>query len=141
VLADVFFRRIQLKNDKKIQGIANESMDLLMEYSWPGNVRELKSAFGYAFVTCQDSLIKPYHLPPNIYRGPTPLRAETKASLNRDELKKRQLIEALEQAGGNQSRAAQILGVSRVTVWNRMKKYGVPSKPIFSASASQTKMA
>ena len=138
LLADAFFRRIQLKNNKKIQGIANESMDLLMEYPWPGNVRELKSAFEYAFVTCQESLIKPYHLPPNIYRGPTPLKARKKNSLNRDEMKRRQLIEALEQAGGNQSRAALILGVSRVTVWNRMKKYGLPSKPKFSAEKIST---
>ena len=133
LLADAFFRRIQLKNNKKIQGIANESMDLLMEYPWPGNVRELKSAFEYAFVTCQESLIKPYHLPPNIYCGPTPLKARKKNSLNRDEMKRRQLIESLQQAGGNQSRAARILGVSRVTVWNRMKKYGLSSKPKFSA--------
>ena len=43
--------------------------------------------------------------------------------LNRADMKKKQLIEALESADGNQSRAADILGVSRVTVWNRMKKY------------------
>ena len=43
----------------------------------------------------------------------------------RDETKKKQLVQALEQAGGNQSKASEILGVSRVTVWNRMKRYGV----------------
>jgi transcriptional regulator of acetoin/glycerol metabolism len=124
---------MQLKTDKKIQGIANDAMDLLMGYSWPGNVRELKSAFEYAFVTCQESLIKPYHLPPAICRGPKRLKTRINASLNRDEIKKRQLIEALEKAGGNQSQAAQLLGVSRVTIWNRMKKYGISSKPKFSA--------
>jgi transcriptional regulator with PAS, ATPase and Fis domain len=138
LLADSFLRRMQLKNDKKIHGIANESMGLLMGYTWPGNVRELKSAFEYAFVTCRESLIKPYHLPPAIYRGSTTLKTRIKLSLNRDEVKKRQLIEALEQAGGNQSRAAQMLGVSRVTVCNRMNKYGLPSKPKFSAEKIST---
>ena len=66
LLADSFFRRIQLKNDKKIMGISNESMELLMSYAWPGNVRELKSAFEYAFVTCQELVIQPYHFPPTV---------------------------------------------------------------------------
>jgi transcriptional regulator with GAF, ATPase, and Fis domain len=57
MLADSFFRRIQLKNDKKIMGISNEAMELLMSHAWPGNVRELKSAFEYAFVTCRELVI------------------------------------------------------------------------------------
>jgi PAS domain S-box-containing protein len=132
LMVDSFFRRMQLKNEKKILGIANESMDLLMEYSWPGNVRELKSAFEYAFVTCREPMLQPYHFPPTIYQGPKPLKTKKRMSLTRDETKKKELIEALVRVGGNQSRAAQILGVSRVTVWNRMKKYGIPSKSKFS---------
>jgi len=125
LLAESFFRRIQLKNDKKIEGISNDAMRLLLEYPWPGNVRELKSTFEYAFVTCQDSMIEPFHLPPNILQGRKLLKAVNNPSPDKDEMKKQKLIEALEQSGGNQSRAAMILGVSRVTVWNRMKKYGI----------------
>ena len=136
LLAETFFRRIQLKSEKKIQGVTNTTMELMMNYSWPGNVRELKSAFEYAFVTCRESMIQPYHLPPSIYSESKPAKPIRKSPVNRDEIKKRQLIEALEQAGGNQSMAAQILGVSRVTVWNRMKKYGIPSKPKFSAEST-----
>jgi len=125
LLAESFFRRIQLKNDKKIQGITREAMELLMTYTWPGNVRELKSAFEYAFVTCQESMIEPNHFPPTIYQGSKPLKTKKKTPLNRAEMKKKQLIEALEKAEGNQSRAADLLGVSRVTVWNRMKRFGI----------------
>jgi PAS domain S-box-containing protein len=125
LLADSFFRRIQLKNEKKIMGISNEAMDLLMSYTWPGNVRELKSAFEYAFVTCQELLIQPGHLPPTINSAPASVNSTKNPRLNRSEMKKTQLIEALKSAGGNQSRAAEILGISRVTVWNRMKKYGI----------------
>ncbi|UCE51781.1 MAG: sigma 54-interacting transcriptional regulator [Desulfobacterales bacterium] len=125
LLAESIFRRIQLKSNKNIQGIANDAMEQLMTYSWPGNVRELKSAFEYAFVTCQESMIQPYHFPPDIYQMPKPLKTHKKAFLNREEIKKKQLIEALEQTDGNQSRAAEILGVTRVTVWNRMKRYGI----------------
>jgi len=128
LLADSFFRRIQLKNDKKIMGISNDAMELLMSYTWPGNVRELKSAFEYAFVTCQELVIQPYHFPPPLNSAHNAFRNTQTPHLNRTDMKKQQLIEALERAGGNQSQAADILGISRVTVWNRMKKFGVTAQ-------------
>jgi PAS domain S-box-containing protein len=128
LLAEHFFRRIQLKSDKKINGIAKDAMHLLMAHPWPGNVRELKSTFEYAFVTCQGLMIQPRDLPPDIIRTPTPTPPAVSGEGSRDDTKKHRLIEALEQAGGNQSQAAQILGVTRVTVWNRMRKYGIAAK-------------
>jgi two-component system response regulator HydG len=128
LLAESFFRRIRLKNDKNILSISNQSMEALMQYSWPGNVRELKSALEYAFVTCNGSIIEPNHLPPDIFLNNRPLPMEETIRIDRDEIQKNRLIEALERAEGNQSKAARILNVSRVTVWNRMKKYGI--KPI-----------
>jgi len=131
LLADHFLQRIRLKNGKEIQGIDDDAMRLLIMYSWPGNVRELKSAFEYAAVSCQESLIKPYHLPPNIFQGKSRELQEIKhgkTTLNRESMKKKQLLKALEQADGNQSEAARILGVSRVTIWNRMKKFGIDFK-------------
>lgn len=125
LLAESFFRRLQLKSDKKIKGITNDAMDLLMVYAWPGNARELKSAFEYAFVTCRESMIQPYHFPPAVHPGQPPLN---KSPLNRSEMKRKLLIEALEKSGGNQSRAAELLGISRVTVWNQMKRYGVTAQ-------------
>jgi two-component system response regulator HydG len=125
ILAEAFFRRTQLKSEKNIQGISNDAMRLLMEYSWPGNVRELRSAFEYAFVTCRDSQIQPYHFPPNVYRRKKSPKKSHKDPGNQTEMKKRQLIDALIEANGNQSRAADILGISRVTVWKRMKRFDV----------------
>jgi two-component system response regulator HydG len=128
LLADSFFRRIQLKNDKKIMGISNDSMELLMSYAWPGNVRELKSAFEYAFVTCQELRIQPHHFPPTVTSAQSVAKTIKKPVLSRTDMKKKQLIEALERTGGNQSRAADILGISRVTVWNRMKRFGITAQ-------------
>ncbi len=125
LLAETFFRRVRMKSGKDIQGISGEAMKKLVDYHWPGNVRELKSAFEYAFVSCQDSIIQPHHLPPNILWGQKGQGSPTSVPVNRDEIKKRQLLDALKKAGGNQSEAARILGVSRVTVWNRMKKFNI----------------
>jgi transcriptional regulator of acetoin/glycerol metabolism len=125
LLAETFFRRVRRKSGKDIHGISEEAMKKLVDYHWPGNVRELKSAFEYAFVSCQDSIIHPHHLPPKILWGQKTQEGATPIPVNRDEVKKRQLLDALEKTGGNQSEAARILNVSRVTVWNRMKKFNI----------------
>jgi two-component system response regulator HydG len=125
LLAETFFRRVRMKSGKDIQGISEEAMKKLVDYHWPGNVRELKSAFEYAFVSCQDSVIQPHHLPPHILWAQKDKESPISVPINHDEIKKRQLLDALEKAGGNQSEAARILGVSRVTVWNRMKKFNI----------------
>jgi transcriptional regulator with PAS, ATPase and Fis domain len=130
ILAESFFSRLRLKSGKNIESISREALDALMGFRWPGNVRELKSAFEYAFVTCQESILKPQHFPPNIFEGMGPAKQGSYRVLSKEKTKKRRLLEALELTGGNQTKAAQILGVSRVTVWNRMKKYGIDLKKV-----------
>ncbi len=121
LLADSFFRHLQLKSNKQILGISPEAMQALVRYPWPGNVRELKSAFAYAFVTCTEGHIEPTHLPPDL----TLATVQPPASIAADEQKKLELLQALAQSRGNKSMAAKILGVSRVTVWNRLHRYGL----------------
>jgi len=128
LLAGFFFRRIRMKSGKEIQGISNEAMTKLMEYHWPGNVRELKSAFEYAFISCHEAMIRPHHLPPGILQGRGTQENSRATSVRNDELKKRKLLDALGKTGGNQTEAARMLGVSRVTVWNQMKKYNISLK-------------
>lgn len=126
LLAESFFHHIQLKSSKQINSIGPEALKKLAHYIWPGNVRELKSALEYAFVTCTDGIIRPEHLPPDIISNTT-ISSPTMDSkqLSSDERKKQELLAALEQAGGNKSEAARILGISRVTVWNRINRYGL----------------
>jgi transcriptional regulator with PAS, ATPase and Fis domain len=125
LLANHFIQRLREKSGKPITGLTPGVMRLLMDQPWPGNVRELQGVLEYAFVLAEKGLIHPEHLPPKI-TGPD-LRTETpeaaRSPAGTDE--KAALIAALRQAGGNQSRAATILGVSRITVWHRMKKYGI----------------
>ena len=132
-LAEAFFRKLQLKTGKQIEGIGKNVLDCLMRYSWPGNVRELKSAFEYAFIVCREPMIHPYHLPPDILRQRRLVKIDRTLAQARLETKKRELIDALNQARGNQSLAAELLNVSRVTVWNRMKRFGITATHGISA--------
>ena len=111
-------------------GVSRDVMDLFMSYNWPGNVRELKNALEYAFVTAEGPVIGLDHLPKPLIPEPANLKHDS--FLN--EIKtgaideKQQLIEALIKTRGNQTRAAELLKVNRVTVWNRMKKYRIDLK-------------
>ena len=136
LLAESFFRRIRLKNNKGIDAISNPAMEVLMNYLWPGNVRELKSALEYGFVTCNGSIIQPHHLPPDVFQNNIQVSHTQKTSLSRDEIQKRRLVNALKQTGGNQTQAARILDISRITVWNRMKKYGIRPVRKFAEDSS-----
>lgn len=101
-------------------------MDQLMAYPWPGNARELKSAFEFAFVSCPGGMIGADHLPPQI-SSPQPSCREAQLPPNEslDDVKRRRLVDALKRANGNQSEAARLLGLSRTSVWNQMKKYKI----------------
>lgn len=130
LLAESFFRTLQLKSGKAIHGIGKRAMDVLMAYSWPGNVRELRSTFEYAFVTCHSTTIEPDDLPPSVHRreqaiASLPKAIPSNAVQGKEERRRLELIEALAACNGNQSQAAERLGISRVTVWNRMKRYGL----------------
>ncbi len=125
LLAESFFHHIRLKTNKPIEAISPEALQAMMNYPWPGNVRELKSSLEYAFVSCQNKVITPDHLPPEITKQKARAVSSGQSMSTRDELHKQQLVTALRKTGGNQSKAARLLGISRVTVWNRIKKYGI----------------
>jgi len=125
LLASTFFLRTQLKTGKKVQGISPEAMALLVRHSWPGNVRELRSAFEYAFVACKTDMIEPRDLPAGLGSGVEVCAAQEVSARSLDVIKKERLIRALREAGGNQSEAARMLGISRTSVWSQMKRYGV----------------
>lgn len=135
LLAEAFFRRLQLKSDKPVETIAYDSMGLLITYPWPGNIRELRSAFEYAFVACPGGAIEPKHLPPAIQQQDTAVPTSSCNGKTAEGSRpappatglspKETLIEALTRTGGNRSAAARLLGVSRGTVWHRMRRYGI----------------
>ncbi len=119
-----FLRYGERKGRKKISGVTPEVMEKLTAYPWPGNVRELRNTIEYAMVLCHDGLIEIKHLPPKIamYSGKT---GEPAADITGFQAEKQKLLEALKQTGGNQTEAGKLLGVSRITIWKRIKKYHI----------------
>jgi len=122
LLVDYFIQRIGLRSGKSITGISTAALKKLMDYHWPGNVRELINALEYAFVTCKEGYIQPQHLPPYIL-GTHP--SEAPAQPLDEQAMRNQILNALSRAGGNRTKAAQMLGISRVTLWKRMKRLGL----------------
>jgi two-component system response regulator HydG len=129
LLVGYFLERLRKKTGKPISGLSREVLNLFMSYAWPGNIRELKGALQYAFVVCEGRTIQVDHIPPKLTSAPPEARprsaSEPISATAQDLSPKQTLIQALRQCGGNQSQAAKLLGVTRVTVYNRMKKYGI----------------
>ena len=125
VIVQNFIKMIPNKGDKEISGLTPEAMEALLTYSWPGNVRELRNTIEYASVLCPGGWIGKEHLPPKIalnsnMPNPNPVSITIPWQEERE-----QLIHALRRYGGNQSETARALGVSRVTIWKRIKKYNI----------------
>jgi two-component system, NtrC family, response regulator HydG len=118
IIVNHLIQRNNLKTGKNIAGATSEAIDKMMVYAWPGNVRELQNVIDYAFTFCSSTRIDIQHLPAVVGRAA--------GNMNNDDLVKRAgLIRALRQSGGNRSEAARILGISRVTVWKQITKFGI----------------
>ena len=121
------------KTGKNILGFTPEAMRLMVAYRWPGNIRELRNSVEYAFVLARGKSIGPEHLPEKITSfnplDTKPLKkVEHNGTVTVGLSEKEALLNALQQADGNQTKAARILGVSRITVWKRIKKHGIHLK-------------
>jgi len=138
LLVETFLKRFNAETGKSISRISSEVNYCLMDYCWPGNVRELEHAIEHAFVTCQGDCINLFDLPVEIRM--TELRAATCRSREPEAGRevppasgrsyradtREGLIEALEAAGWNKAKAARLLGITRTTVWRKMKQWDIP---------------
>ncbi|RPH88768.1 MAG: PAS domain-containing protein [Desulfobacteraceae bacterium] len=129
LLLDTFINRIKLKTQKPIRDLDKNALELLSNYEWPGNVRELINVIEYAFVLCPGEKILPSHLPATITAKTPPLargaRKQRVPQTKTGEGERKRTVQALTEAGGNKSEAARILGISRVTLWKRLKEYNI----------------
>jgi len=123
LLATHFLEHYAKKNRKTIRGFTPEAVRLLLRHDWPGNIRELQNAVERAVILCLGERISPHELPlsgkpPLRDAGPPPLRP----GVTLKEMERELIRLTLEQAGGNRTRAAEMLGISRQTLLNRLKE-------------------
>ena len=130
VLAAHFLERFAGRNRKSIRGFSPQAVDSLLRYAWPGNVRDLENAVERAVILCNGDLITRRELPAAITEAASPEEASSAAvgalaGLPLDELERRAIGETLRCTGDNKSEAARQLGITRATLHNKLRKYGL----------------
>jgi len=124
LLVDHFVGRFNARFGRSIQGVSAPALALLTAYAWPGNIRELENAMERAFVLCREPVITPQHLPPEVQAMPGASLVAT-ASPPPDGDEAEELLGALAKSGGNKSRAARLLGISRRTIYRKLEEHGI----------------
>jgi two-component system response regulator HydG len=123
LLARHFLRRFGGSQDKKIEEFSPEAMRLLLNYSWPGNVRELENSIEHAAVLAKGRKVESSDLPAVLCNGVSSSRRGKKSTLIDNERKL--LQEVLEECGWNKKQTAKRLGISRTTLYGKLKKYQI----------------
>ena len=121
LFADFFLQQANEELERHIMGFEPKAVEAMMNYSWPGNLREMKNLVRRATLLAQDDIIRLADLGPSLQ---TPA-ATTGLQLHNEDTEKQRILQALEATGGNKSKAAQLLGVDRKTLYNKLKLYGL----------------
>jgi len=108
------------KQDSSLR-FSPEALEVLRCYSWPGNVRELRNVVTMAAIFVEGVEIQPFDLPPEVYNAPA--RTTAGGALRLDGVEQELVLKALEQTGGRQDLAAELLGISRRTLIRKLKTY------------------
>jgi two-component system response regulator HydG len=128
LLADHFLAVFREKNKKPLKAISGKALDLLVRYDWPGNVRELENCIERAVILARDEVIVPADLPPQVHVQPPDTGGAALAlpyGTTLDEMEKALILKTLDETGGNRTRTAEILGINRRTLQNKLKDYGI----------------
>ncbi|MCD6564404.1 MAG: sigma-54-dependent Fis family transcriptional regulator [Bacteroidales bacterium] len=121
-LTDFFLKEYTRKYEKPFLKINSKAMDKLCSYTWPGNVRELKHTMEKSVILCESSTIKPEDL--NLSAGISTNKTG-KITYKLSNMEKNTITRVIKECRGNYSKAAKMLGISRTTLYAKIKKYGL----------------
>jgi transcriptional regulator with PAS, ATPase and Fis domain len=120
LLAHRFLSEFAAKTNKPVKEFSNEAMEILRNYDWPGNVRELENAIERAFVVVKGEVIRSNHLPFSIQS-----RDEEMSQKSLKAVEKHHIRRVLAEYDWNITQAAKALEIDRVTLYNKIKKFGI----------------
>lgn len=127
-LAEHFLKRYCAKNRKDIRNLHAEALEALLAYAWPGNIRELENAIERAVILCLDEQITLTQLPVQVrqsYAENSEHPFVIRPGLTLKDMEKELILSTLRQTENNRTRAAEILGITRQTLQNKLKEYGL----------------
>ncbi|NDD90891.1 sigma-54-dependent Fis family transcriptional regulator [bacterium] len=132
-LVEAFLIRYSEKNEKNISHVADETLDLFRKYSWPGNIRELEHAIERAVVMASSSVLFPEDFPglleassrKAIEPGSGASEPQASADTSLEDLEKQHILRVLREVNYNKSKASEILGIDRVTLYRKASRYGI----------------
>ncbi|MBN1306704.1 MAG: sigma 54-interacting transcriptional regulator [Chitinispirillaceae bacterium] len=126
LLCNHFIERFNARYDKKIKGISEAALQLLMAHDFPGNIRELENSIEHAFIFCKCDLIESTHLPASFReRNGTSGVAITGEISSFDELERMYIKSVLIECGGNKITAADRMGIHKATLFRKLKQFGI----------------
>ena len=127
LLIEHFVEKYSLENRMPLKAFSADALDQCMLYQWPGNIRELENTVESAVVLSDDDIIHPEHLPHLEAVSPSHFDLEQVGTLSdtKDQAEKIVIQRALEEAGGNRTKAARLLSVTVRTIQYKIKKYGL----------------
>ena len=114
---------------KPVREFTPEALRALGRYDWPGNVRELENVVERAVILCDGEAIGREDLAVPDASAAAVAAAEKPATGSLEEIERDHILRVLREAGGNQSRASQLLGIDRKTLYLKLRKYGLPEPP------------
>ena len=120
LLIEHFIRRYALATNKAVHGVSTEAMRVIEQYAWPGNVRELKNAIEHAVIVTRGPDLRASHFT----RPVIPPSAQMVEPRTLDDAERLHILRILEDCNNNQTRTAEVLKIDRVTLHNKLKRYG-----------------
>ncbi len=128
LLQRYFIEKYATQYNKPVRGMTRRAQALLGRHDWPGNVRELENVLGKACMMVEGGVIDIKDLPPYLHGPSVVPRAEDDNLLSMEEVQERHAVRVLERMGGDKSRAAEVLGISRTTLYNILARMDLSRK-------------
>jgi DNA-binding NtrC family response regulator len=120
-----FIEELAQENNREIEGITNGTLQALMSYKWPGNVRELRNVIESIVVLTKESVITEQDLPSYVRAKDEKSSLKIPAGIDLAEAEKRYILFTLENAGGNKTKASELLNIGRKTLHRKLAEYGL----------------